>query len=778
MMGPPSRSTALATLLALAATSHAQETTEAPADEAPAAEMAAPEDAAPPAAAPAAPPARSAVDDAVETIVITGTKKKDGQSTQEAPVAVTAFGERQLEAFQFKDIESLTFVIPNVSLDDVATAKGVANFSIRGLGINSSIPSIDPTVGVFVNGVYLGINAGVVLDTFDLEAVEVLRGPQGVLFGRNVTGGAVVLRTRRPAETYGAQVKYAVETGLEHIVAGGVDLPILDDTLALRLSGSYRSDAGWFTNDFDDSQFGAADVYVIRPSLTFRPTDDIELHVTYERSHTDTDGPAGQSRDNGTATAGPHTGFDFSIDEGGFARYTVDFVSAELVWDLGDAGQITELFGYRRLDSEALSDIDAQPIHIFHGGILTEQSQLSNELRYYGAFADRVELTAGVYVFQQDILYRERRNLLGVATMMPVGAIDSTFGGDQSQLSLGAFAMTETRLVGELHLLAGVRYSRDEKSVEIATFSAMASPCGTLSRTCTFDFEDDNSWDSISPKVGLQYAFTDDNQVYAHYTRGFRSGGYNFRNTSPTASPGPFDDETQDAIEVGVKSQLFDRKLRVAAAGFANLMGDLQREVNVADETAGVVQVIDNTADATIYGIEADVMATLFDRLVLTGSIGVMRAEYTDVRYDLNGDGQIDGSDKELELPRFPELSATAGALYEQPLGELGALTLRANYAYRDETYFTDNNLGILPGGHVVDASVGFRATAIQMGQSTLIPTLTLYGRNLTETEFIGGQTVLPPMLGPVPLGGNFSPLKEGRVLGVELRLEWSDVSG
>lgn len=767
---------AISTLPAISTTALAQDMapaeapTEAPATEAPTTE-------APTTEAPTEAPAtddRGATDDAMETIVITGTKKKDGQSTQEAPLAVTAFGEKQLDAFQFKDIESLTFVIPNVALDDVATFKGVANFSIRGLGINSSIPSIDPTVGVFVDGVYLGVTTGVVLDTFDLEAVEVLRGPQGVLFGRNVTGGAVVLRSRRPAEVYGAQVEYALETGLEHRVAGGIDLPLVDDLLAVRLAGSYRTDAGWFENDFDGEQFGAEDAFVLRPSLTLRPTDDIALYVMYERNQTDGDGPAAQSRDNGTAIAGPHDGFDFSIDERGFARFTVDFVAAELTWDLGDAGQITDVFGWRRVDAEALSDIDSQPAHIFHGTGFTEQSQISNELRYYGAFAERFEVTAGVYVFQQDIVYRERRNLLGVATMMPIGAIDSTFGGDQEQLTLGAFGQAEVRLVDELRLIAGVRYSRDEKSVEIATFSPM-SPCGVLSRTCTFDFEDDETWDSVTPKVGLQWMFMPDNQVYAHYTRGFRSGGYNFRNTSPTATPGPFDDEVQDAYELGVKSSLFDRRLRISAAGFVNRMSDLQREVNVPDQAVGVVQIIENTADADIFGAEADVMAAVLPGLVLTGSIGVMRAEYTDVRYDLNGDGATDAADEALSLPRFPELTATAGALYEVAIGDAGVLAVRGSYAYRDETYFTDNNVGILPGGHVFDASVGFRLAAIPAGGGDLLPSLTLYGRNLFDTVFIGGQTPLPAMIGPAPLGGNFSPLKEGRVLGVELRLDWTE---
>ena len=135
-----------------------------------------------------------------DVIVVTGTKTQNAEDVQDVPLAVTAFNQQSLEALKVRDVQSLTYSAPNVSLDQVGTSRGTANFSIRGLGINSSIPSIDPTVGMFVDGVYLGFNGGVVFDLFDLESVEILRGPQGVLFGRNVTGGAVLVNTGNPTD--------------------------------------------------------------------------------------------------------------------------------------------------------------------------------------------------------------------------------------------------------------------------------------------------------------------------------------------------------------------------------------------------------------------------------------------------------------------------------------------------------------------------------------------------------------------------------------------------
>ena len=780
-------------------------------------------------AAPAAEEAVAAADDnkggaatAVENITITGTKKAKGQIANEAPVALTAFGEDQLEAFQFRDIESLTFSIPNVSLDSVGTIKGVANFSIRGLGANSSIPTIDPTVGLFVNGVYYGTNAGAVLDAFDLEAVEVLRGPQGILFGRNVTGGAVLMRTKRPGDEFAISFKTNVEIngedpdkGLEYRLYGGVDVPIVEDLLKVRLAGQWRSDSGWFTNlvpnenfnpgdptnrnGLDEEQFGEEDTWLIRPTVTFTPTDNLTLHVMFEHGETDAQGPAAQSTAeigrNGVLAnpgfQGPWSDFDFSIDEPGFANYTWNQLFAELIWDLGENGQIVDVFGYRTVDAESLSDIDAQPISLFHAGALTEVEHWSNELRYSNSF-NIVDTTVGLYVFGQTIRYRENRLLFEdapqfSATMLP---FDSTFGGDQDQLSLGAFTSLDINLSPEFRLILGGRYTWERKEADVVNFSAFATPnppgppfqpsgfpcAGTLSLDCPFGeegaFNDSETWQNFSPKVGVQWDFAKDNQLYGHWTRGFRSGGYNMRNTSsdPAAIPGPFDEEQQDVFEVGMKSAVLNRKIRFGIAGFVTLMNDLQREVNIPGD-AGVVQIIRNTADATLAGVEAEATIVFTPKFVVTGSFGYTDGQYNDVIFDLNGDGVTGegplGDDEDLNLPRLANVTANIGAIWDIDVGDFGFFTMRGNYAFRDSSFFTDNNFGLLPSGHVVDASLAFTFSDFEAGSKFIAPRISIYGRNLLNEAFLGGQTVLG-------FGGNFSPLKEGRVLGLEFRVDYN----
>ena len=206
----------------------------------------------------------------LEEVVVTATKKNIEETVHDVPLALTAYGADQLDALHVRDLADLSFSMPNVQLDDIATFKGAANFSIRGLGINSSIPSIDPTVGVFVDGMYMGITSGVLLDMFDLESVEVLRGPQGLLFGRNVTGGAVVINTKDPGDAFAFSVKTGIEgrlkagTGASYYAMTSVTGPVVKD-LSARLSMYLNIDEGWHENLFDGRDFGEVESYIGRP---------------------------------------------------------------------------------------------------------------------------------------------------------------------------------------------------------------------------------------------------------------------------------------------------------------------------------------------------------------------------------------------------------------------------------------------------------------------------------------------------------------------------------
>lgn len=720
----------------------------------------------------------------LEEIVVTARKREE--SAQDVPLAITAFNSAQIEALKVRDLTNMSVGMPNVALDDIGTTRGSANFSIRGLGINSSIASIDPTVGLFLDGVYLGNNVGVIFDMFDVESVTVLRGPQGILFGRNVTGGAILLNTKKPGDQFEANMRVAVDGGGDggqnRYMMGSIGGPI-SDTLAVKLSAYYNEDDGWFKNQFDGSDFGAIKQTMVRPVVVWTPTDSTELILRYEYTDIEGDGPASQTHTNGMGVPGnlansSRDSFDMSIDEKGFQKVKTDFVSAELNIDVGFGdGTITNIFGWRESESSSNGDIDAQPVWIFHAPAWLNTDQVSNELRYNGQFADRANVTFGAYYFDNEINYHERREFLGSLTGGVAPFLQADGGGDYSVQTLGLFVAVDYDLSDRLTLNTGLRYTREEKDANIASLIAnvtsllnptVNNECNiVLARDCPFDFVDNDRWTSWSPKIGATYQVDDNSLIYGHWTRGVRSGGYNLRNTSanPADTPGPFDEETVDSFELGYKSTQDWGRLN--AAVFYNTIDDMQREINLPSFGVGVVQLIRNTADATIVGFEVDGTVSLTDNLLMLASVGLIDAEYDEVKLDLNQDNVVNSIDKGLALPRAADVTWSIGFTHDLNISDWGYLTSRINYAYRDKSAYTDNNLGFITEQKILDAGLDLYSNNGRW-------VFSLYGRNLLDEVKHGGDTQLPDFIGPVPTGGTFSPLAKGRVYGAEVTFSFA----
>ncbi|TXS92772.1 TonB-dependent receptor [Parahaliea maris] len=706
----------------------------------------------------------------LEEVVITARKRKEGM--QDAPLSVSAVSAEQIRAMKVRDLTSLAVSMPNVAMDEVGTTKGTANFSIRGLGVNSSIPSIDPTVGVFVDGVYMGLNNGIIFDTFDLESIEVLRGPQGILFGRNVTGGAVLVNTRKPGKEFEATVMAAVDGGgrggYNGYLKASVGGPVTS-ALSAKLTAYQNSDEGYFENKQTNRNFGKLDQQMYRPVIVWSPAENLELVLRYEYTKTDGQGPASQSHTNGSGIPGTpidfsRNSFDFSIDEEGHQETETNFLNAEMNWGVGEQGTITNIFGWRDYKEDAVSDVDAQPVSLFHLAIGTRAEQYSNELRYNDRFLNRGNYTAGIYYFRNDIEYAEGRNLLGALTPDGSPAQTQSGGGLYEVETLGAFTSVDYDLSDTWVLTGGLRYSTEEKSAKIASLNKnVNTPCDVIEGSCLYDFEDKETWSSLSPKIGLTYLVSDDARIYAHWTRGYRSGGYNLRNTARDTvnfGPGPFDQEQVDNYEIGLKTEFEWGRLNGAI--FHNNILDMQREVNLSDPASGVVQVIKNTADATITGFELDGIFSLTQSLVVQASIGWLDAEYDEVYFDLNGDGVVNGADRRLNLPRAAEWTYSIGVTHDLDLGDWGYMTSRMNFAYRDDSVVTDNNLGVINAQDILDVGLDFTSNDAHW-------VFSLYAKNLLDEVKHGGDTQLPEMLGPAALGGTFAPLAKGRIFGAEV---------
>ncbi|MDX1518332.1 MAG: TonB-dependent receptor, partial [Woeseiaceae bacterium] len=521
----------------------------------------------------------------LEEIVTVARKRSKAEAVQDVPVALTAFGETQLEALFVTKLDDLSHLMPNVQLEQVGTFPGVQNFSIRGQGINSSIPSVDPTVGVFVDGVYLGVTFGSVVDMFDLESVEVLRGPQGLLFGRNVTGGAVLLRTKRPGDTFATRFRLGGNDEDQYNVAASIEGPLLDDTLSAKLVAYYDDDDGYYSNS-NQQQVPAAPVpgafyfnpatgrnvgemttKLGRTTLSWTPGDIAEWTLIVESGASEGDGAVWA---NVTAQrAGLLPEFETTLDEMGYTDLTWSQATLETnIAEVG-SGTLTNILGWRRTTADSGVDIDGTNLPIFAATGTTDQHQISNELRWSGTFGDNWDATLGVYFFDQDIVYREGRIIQG-------GAVNLGLGGDMNGKTSGIFWSNDYHFNNNWTGTIGVRYTDESKSTEIITAGCLDIISFNCNRVSL-----GGDWQNLTPKIGIERTF-DGGRVYGFWSKGFRSGGFNFRNARPDVIPaGPTKEEENNTFEIGVKTELGDGRMRLNVAAFYNDIKDMQRELNL-----------------------------------------------------------------------------------------------------------------------------------------------------------------------------------------------------
>ncbi len=692
----------------------------------------------------------------MEVIEVTSRKKYSAEPVQETPLAVTVYGADQLEAMNVSDLSDLSYASPGAQFEEVGTFPGVQNFAFRGQGINSSIPSVDPTVGTFIDGMFLGVTYGVVMDMFDMESVEVLRGPQGLLFGRNVTGGAVSLRTKRPDGEFEAKVKVQATDHEQYTYAGTVEGSLIENKLYGKVVAYHDNDNGYFTNNGtghkegveyltpNNKTVGAIDTTFIRGTLVLEATDDLEFTLITETGSMKGDGGAWSDL---TTVLDPTEGeylseqsnkFTLSTDGGSFTDGEWNHAIFETNYQVDDTSSITNILAYRNIDFASAADLDGEMTSIFEVGGITIQDQISNELRYATTLMDgKLDLTIGHYYFQQNIEYFEDRFVAG-------GALKFVLGGTMDHTSTGAFISTDYHLSDKLSFSAGARYTiEDKKASVIDSTDGKCADIGTY--TCDGKWIDlEREWTSVTPKLGLDYKINDDAMVYAFWTKGFRSGGVNFRNAKPELySPGPTDAESQDTYEIGLKSDLLDGTLRLNAAYFFADIKDKQSEINVGDPDVIVLQATLNAGDVEIQGIEIDFVSLITDSFTIMGSFSWLDSEYT----HLNDTGAVFGDD----LPRLAPISYTLAADYTQDLANDSYIIYRLGYSYRDKNAFNDNNTAYFPETQQVTAK-------IEWNNSDNNLRVALYGKNLLDEARYGNISA-----------GKWGPMQKGRVIGLEV---------
>lgn len=680
-------------------------------------------------------------------IVVTAQRRKT--NLQETPISITAISGEGLRERGTVDLRGVAEVTPNMQITTSGNASGGSSFAqafIRGVGQADFIITKDPGVGVYVDGVYLARAPGSLLELMDIERIEVLRGPQGTLFGKNTAGGAINVLTRQPEGDYTGSAELRTGAYGQRDITGSFEAPLIDDHLFLRVSGMALHRDGYYERlepgaiDSATADGNSVGSYSGRATLRWQATDDVDVvlsgDATLERE-TATDyqavgifdsrnislyneyvlEPQGQVYDERWIPSDPWTTYSTSAS---YNNVDVWGVSGTITWDL-DPLQLKSITAYRALRTATKADGDGTPFDIVASdGILVEQWQISEELQLSGAAWDeRLHWVLGLWYFQEHAQDRQSsRQLVGLFEALeaaPEGSIDppgmmglcppdgsgppECLGGegnpanlryDQTRLgerdlkgrSYAAFGQASAELTEQLVVTAGARISREEKDF---TYNETRPLQDDL---VSFDnVKSEPGWTVFTPKLSVEFRFTPELMTYASYALGFKAGGVNGRPTSPDLFT-EFGPEWLSAFELGAKSDWFDKRLRANLALFYSIYSDIQITRNTVDEDGAFIRLEQNAGDAVIKGFELETAMVPLRGLTINAALGYTHFQFTSLLPQMVPPGTA-AITLDNKLPFTPELTANVGAAYRILLGSAGSLTPRLDFMY-SSGYFID----------------------------------------------------------------------------------------
>lgn len=659
------------------------------------------------------------IDSNVGDIVVTAQRRE--QRLQDVPVAVTAVSQDALRDIQATNIGDLQGVVPNLTLHDGDASNAVVY--IRGVGQIDSLSFADPGVGIYLDDVYLGRAQGAFLTVYDVDRVEVLRGPQGTLYGRNTIGGAVkfVSSALSNDPTYRAELTLGSYDDVE--LSGAIGGALIEDSLLAKAAVSFIRRDGFSDNAFDGRDDGDKRQFAGRVAMEYRAGSDFRLRLNVDGSRDRPDTSRTPAR--ATSVFGlypPTTNDPFQVDANFNQLSDLDTFGVSLTadWNIGSSISLKSISAYRRMVYKANLDTDATPLDLFGVYVDQHQHQLSQEVQvtYTG---DRLNAVAGLFYFDE-----KDRTLSGL--FAPALGLVTAGTNRQHNRSAAAYGQLSYEFVDRLSLIAGLRYTSEHKDFArtqelFPPTTSLPVPLGT--GLLVTDLTMEKSWNSFSPKVGLDYRPSDDVLLYASISRGFKSGGFDGRADTPERAK-PYDPETLWAYEIGVKSTLLDRRLTANLALFYNDYTNLQLSSFTAAADGSFSALFTNAGAATIRGAEFELAARPVPGLAINFQLGYLDAQYD--RYIGPGGNDISRLRK---LVNAPEWSGRLGVKYRIDLGDRGGLSIGGDASYRSKTYPTVSSSEILaqPGYILVDAFVRWASAKeryyVQVG-----------GKNLTNKRY------------------------------------------
>ncbi len=677
----------------------------------------------------------------VGDIVVTAQRR--AQNLQDVPVSVTAFDAELIREAGFTNSLSIGDQVPNL---EIKTFGGVPNIFIRGVGNNDFNSSSVGPISVYRDDVVVASTGSQIFSLFDLERIEVLRGPQGTLFGKNTTGGAIQFFSRLPGNELEGYVRLGYGRFDLFEAEGAVSLP-LSDTLAVRVAGLVRRRDGERVNLFDDSDAINVDEAAVRAIFRWRPDTltDIRLSVGGGRDRSDYLNPKplgtgpGATNIFGYADPAPNDPRILNFDADSRNHSDNFFISLNASRDFGPF-TLRSITGYDESQIDNRVDVDGSPLRVDQITFLTDTWQFSQELQL-AYDSRRFDAIFGLYYFRENLQGDSDADLLG--ELDAIGAsLPLITRASRRNTSYAAFAQGTYSITDALRLTLGGRYTvdrvRSQHRADLIPGYFTSAPDGAPIPLVPFARLRDN-FDAFSWRAAIDYDLADDILAYASASRGFKSGGFNIGIITSVAERTQVDPEYLTAYEVGLKMRLFDRRLRFNLSAFYYDYTDLQ-VLSVNQQGTGVPTLgLDNAADATIKGLEVELLAVPVESLNLGLNFGLLDAEYRN--YTSGAIDPTTGQPRDFSgnrLPGAPRFTLSSFVQYSFPLGSFEG-RLRAEYNFTGKKYY-NNAEDELISSRDGYGLLNLRATLAQ-GEGRW--ELSAWMRNVTDEEYLIDATDL-----------------------------------
>jgi iron complex outermembrane receptor protein len=673
----------------------------------------------------------------LEEVVVTARKRQE--NLQDVSSAVSALSQKDIAKRFDTDLRGFANAAPNVQIDDLQQGPGSpAAIAIRGIGTTDVEKSFDPAAGVVVDGIFIGANSGAMVKAVDLESVEVLRGPQGTLFGRNSIAGVInITRSQPSTDAVAGTVRLGYGNYADFQADGYINVP-LGDSFAFKLGAAKRQRDGYYFDRTTDQNVGAQDYKSLSPSFLWKVQDGLEVTYRLDKSwqKQDTDIQLNLAQPNQvwcfyyqqcapslTTPQGGDRYVTLSNTAPKPAHFDTDMHNLHVAWDVAQGYKLDYLFGYFKTKEEAFQDWDGTPLDLYSTLRPANYYQHSHELRLTYSGDGPLSYTVGLYSWNSG--YRiNLTSYIGFIDFLTGGAVPPGFQAtvlqtvQQKTDSQAVFFEGDYKFGDAWTLNVGGRYTKDKKT------SGLIDPgMPELATRGSLDNPFEESWTQFTPKLSLKYRFSPDLMVYGLWSRGFRAGGFDGRPGTYHSAATAYNPETVDNYELGWKAEFLDRRLRLNGAVFVMKYKDKQEEesVNVPSGTGQETLVV-NASSATIKGVELDFAANIYAGLSVSGNIGILQAKY---------DSLVDpttGTDlSHLHLRRSPPFTATVTPAYEWTVGK-GTASAQVDYHYigPEELTFLNSPQGRNAHQTVLDASLNYTVDRTR---------ISVYGLNLTRED-------------------------------------------